>query len=137
MRICYLFYFFLYSSSVVANFFKPLDFEKIRPESTLGHLLQSVTLLFYDIQSLDLSDEKKIKQIIARQIDLIGAIYIFKYQQKSSIWREDLLYFADLVFRINLEFEALEKDLSSSQIQLINQLFLQIDLLLKELLDFS
>lgn len=123
--------FFFLCTSAAANFLGPLDFEKIRQDNVMSNLLQNTTLLFHDVQSLNLVDEKALARIVTRQIDLIGAIYIFKYQPNLLIWHEDLLYLDDLIDRIYIEFEILKNDQVAHQLQFISQLFLQIKLLVK------
>lgn len=128
----YLLVYFCWYTCLSANFFKPLDFEPLSHGNALSSLLQSMTLLFYEMQNANLSDEKNLSNIIARQVDLIGVIHVFK-QQNQYIWPVDLLYFIDLIHSINLKFEELRKNLVLKQIDVISQLFKQIDFLVQGL----
>lgn len=134
MKISYLFLFVLHFNNALLGYFKPLEFEKADSENTLSHLLKNTTLLYYEIQELNFKDEQSLSKVIVRQLDLIGAIHVFKYQSKPDLWRDDLLYLIDLIFRITLNFEALKQDLFSDQVRFIQQLFLQIEQLLTQLL---
>jgi hypothetical protein len=127
------FFFLCMGSGVLASAVTPLDLAHTWQDSPMSNLLQSGTLLYHDIQNSDLNDENVLGQIIASQIDLVGAIYIFKYIPNSHIWHDDLLYLVALIDRIHAKFEQVRNDHVSHKIQFISQLFLQIKLLVIDL----
>jgi len=123
-----------YSTNLI-GLLRPLDFDKVAYNSPVGYLLKTATQLFHDIDNSNLFDYQVLDGIIARQVDLIGGIYVLKSHQKIIRYLpEDLLYLSDLIERIKADFNLLEKDYHSEQVKFINGLFVQIEGVLAPLL---
>lgn len=119
--------------------FRPLEFNPILPANQTSSLLEQTAQLFSMVRSLKLGDAADLLRAISTQLlDVIGSIYLIKSclrpsTQDGLIHLEDLIYLADLIDGLALEFDQ-SPIVDSEEVWFIRQLFRQVHLRLNELI---
>jgi hypothetical protein len=127
----------IHSFLLLVNFFslncqlRPLDFDRILPNNHMGHLLKITVQIYHDLPDLELQNAFKLEAVINKLIDLIGAIYIFRFHESGlQIWQQDLIYLLDLIYTMRLRFIDLRSNNDNDKVIFADQLFLQVENLL-------
>ena len=115
---------------------RALSFDQILPGNAVSDLLKIAAEVYGS-----LGEDVSLDDLSKKLLDFIGGIYVLKYQKKigmqANFLHDDLNYLADLFFDIQNKFRVKYSALKSEQALFINNLFLQIQIFLRDILNRS